>query len=210
MSATTPTTPPPRRGGTHPIFGVFVGGDRLNEQYELASPFSYASTSQVRSVRSLSIAETALHTQRADNSSLKFNGKLEVTNENQSSLTELNMEEFLRSVGETVERFGLQSFFYLKDASKKMKYLPEEPHSFTLEQVLTEHTSRLVEPIALDDASGSETAESKLARFKCYDIYEQCDLALSRLAIEALTHPDLRAQVVVQYGEEPDFNRLPG
>ena len=209
-SSTPPAQPLPRRGGKHPIFGIYVGGDQLTEEYKLASTFSYTSTSQIRSERSLNVAENALHTQRADTTTLKFNGKLELSSENQSTLTELSMEGYLRAVGEMVERFGLQTFFYIMDFLKKMKYLPEEPHSFTLEEVLTEHKSRLVEPDEVLDSSNNETDASKFARFKCYDIYELCDLALSRLAIESLTHPDLRAQVVVQYGKESNFKRLPG
>ena len=120
-SSTTSTTVTllPRRGGKHPIFGIYVGGDRLTETYELASSFSYSGTSQIRSERSLNVAETSLHTQRANATTPKFNGKLEVSSDNQSTLTELSMEGYLHAVEEIVERFGLQTFFYLMDSSKK-------------------------------------------------------------------------------------------
>lgn len=197
----------PRRGGKHPIFGIYVGGDRLTEEYKLASAFSYSSTSQIRSEKSLNVAEIVLHAQRSSTTTLKFNGKLEATSENQSTL---NMEGYLRAVEEMVERFGLQTFFYIMDSLKKMKYLPKESHSFTLEEVQAGHEGRMVEPSPALDSSNNETDVSKLARFRCYDIYEMCDIALSRLTIEGLTHPDLRAQVVVQYDEQMNFKRLPG
>ena len=96
LPSSTPSVQPlPRRGGKHPIFGIYVGGDQLTEEYKLASTFSYTSTSQIRSERSLNVAENALHTQRADTTTLKFNGKLEVSSESQSTLTELSMEGYL-------------------------------------------------------------------------------------------------------------------
>ena len=49
-----------------------------------------------------------------------------------ASLTELNLEGFLRAVGGIVERFGLETFFYMTDLTGDMKYLPEDPHTFTL------------------------------------------------------------------------------
>ena len=101
------------------------------------------------------------------------------TTTNTASLSELTLESFLRAVGNTVERFGLETFFYLPDSSGKMLYLPEEPHTFTLEAVLTEHKSRLTEPAAVLDKSNVETPESITARFKAYDAYESCDISLS-------------------------------
>ena len=82
-------------GGTHPIFGVYAGGDSLTSEYKLSSPNSYSITSQIRSKRSLDIAETSLHALVASTTSLKFNGKLDVTEGDPSTLSELNMESFL-------------------------------------------------------------------------------------------------------------------
>ena len=91
---------------------------------------------------------------------------------NTASLSEMNLESFLQEVGDTVERFGLETFFYLLDSSGEMLYLPEDPHTFTLATVLTEHESRLVEPSPVLDTSGAETPVSITARFKTYDVYE--------------------------------------
>jgi len=102
------------------------------------------------------------------------------------------------------------SFFYLPYSTGVMRYLPEEPHIFSLAEVQAEHASRLTEPEKVLDFAGDKTTDSLLARFKCYDVYEQYDFSLSRLAIEALKHPDLRAQVLVQYGTENLLKCPPG
>ena len=203
---------PVKRGGKHPIFGTYVGGAALDSAYKLTTKFSYSSTSQLRTEKSLNVAETSLHSQKGSTTLLKFNGKLDVTEENTASLTELNLEGFLRSVGEVVERFGLETFFYLPDSAGIMKYLPEDPHTFTLALVLTEHESRCSEPAPIMGGvdNNTETPASIIDRFKCYDDYEMCDWSLSRLAIEALVHPDLRAEVVVQFNHTDSFKKLPG
>ena len=187
-----------KRGGTHPIFGIYVGGSSLDKDYSLTNRNGYSGTSQLRSKKSLNLAENSLYTQRDDTTSLKFNGKMDVAS-NTVSLSELNLESFLRAVGDTAERFGLETFFYLPSSSSEMIYLPEDPHTFTLAAVLTEHKSRLVEPSPVLDLSSVETPASVVARFKAYDVYESCDIYISRLAIEALVHPELRAEIVVQY-----------
>ena len=68
-----------KRWGTHPIFGIYVEGTPLAAEHTLNAPHSYSSTSKIRSERSLNVAETSLHLQRINIMSLKFNGKMEVT-----------------------------------------------------------------------------------------------------------------------------------
>jgi len=129
-----------------------------------------------------------------------------VTEGDPSTLSEFNMEEFLRLVADIVEQFGLEMFFNLPDSDKVMRYLPEEPHK----SVLAEHQSRVIEPAAACDDKRDDTPASVAARFKCYDSYELCDFSLSRLTIETLVHPDLRATVVVQHNQMPSFKKLLG
>jgi len=64
--------------------------------------------SQLRSEKGLHVADTSLHFQRSNITSLKFNGKLDVTRDKTTTLTELNMGAFLRSVSNIAERFGLE------------------------------------------------------------------------------------------------------
>ena len=90
------------------------------------------------------------------------------------------------------------------------KYLPEEPHNFTLSSVLAERKPRLIERVVINYSAGDETPESALAWFRCYDQYELCNFSLSCLAIKTLVHPDLRYEVVVQHNHEPLFKKIPG
>ena len=108
-----------------------------------------------------------------------------------------------------VERFDMQSYFYLPDSSGVIRYLPVEPRIFSLNQVQAEHTSRLSKPAAITNTAEDEISNSLLDRFKYYDLYEQWNFSLSRLAIEVFTHLDLHAQVVFQYGSGKSFKRLP-
>ena len=109
-----------------------------------------------------------------------------------------------------VERFGLETFFYLPDSNGTMKYLPEDPYTFTLSTNPPEHESRISKPTPILDTSNVKTPESIIAQFKCYNAYEQCDWSLSRLAIETLVHHDLQAEVVVQFSHTSSFKKLPG
>ena len=128
------------------------------------------------------MAETSLHAQKGNTTSLKFNGKLDVTEENTASLTELNIEGFLRGVGDVVKLFGLETFFYLPDSGGIMKYLPEDPHTFTLASVLAEHESRIREPTPILEEDGKTgTPTSIISRFKFYDDYEMCSYNTGKL-----------------------------
>ena len=70
------------------------------------------------------MAESALHSQQKNTTSLKFNGKVDVTKYNNVSLSEFNMELFLRAIRDIVECFGFKTFFYVMDSDRIMKYLP--------------------------------------------------------------------------------------
>ena len=125
-------------------------------------------------------------------------------------MTELNLKGFLRVVGGMVDRFDTETFFYLAYSTGTMKYLPEDPYTLTFASVLAEHESRITAPSVVIDALENETPESIVTQFKCYDEYEYCDWSLSRLTIEALVHPGLRADVVVQFNHTASFKKLPG
>ena len=75
-----------------------------------------------------------------------------------------------------------------------MKYLLDNPHDFTFEQVNQDYEDRLDEPDKIE-VSGTETAASIKARFIAYDEYKQFDRSLSRLAVESLMSPDFREQI---------------
>ena len=60
------------------------------------------------------------------------------------------------------------------------------------------------------DDKGVETAESVKACFRAYDSYELYDMALSRLAIEALLTARLRDEIRTRYSHISEFEDLPG
>ena len=90
-STSSTTTITPRRGGTHPIFGIYAGGGELGDTYKLKGGNSYSCTSQLRNEKQLNVAETSLYAQRNDTTTLKFNGKMDVHTANTASLSELNL-----------------------------------------------------------------------------------------------------------------------
>ena len=97
MNNDFPTFDPdiPRRGGDD-IHGVYMGGAPLDIRYISTRAKSYRATSQLRTIKSSSLNETALNKQLRDTSFLKFDGKLEV--DNADAITQLNKEEFLEAV----------------------------------------------------------------------------------------------------------------
>ena len=83
-----------KRGGKHPVLGNYLGGSDLNGKYCLTKTNSYKFTSQLRSVKQLSANETKLREEQNSISTMKFDGKLELTNS--SSLTEMDKEQFFQ------------------------------------------------------------------------------------------------------------------
>ena len=64
----------PKRGGDHPIFSLYGGGDALTSGYKLAYPYTYSSTSQLQSENGLQVADISLHSQSNNTTSLNCNG----------------------------------------------------------------------------------------------------------------------------------------
>ena len=197
-----------KRGGTHPVLGTYLGVSDLDNEYRLMKKNSYKFTSQLRTVKQLSANETKLREERNSISTMKFDGKLELSDSSRS--TEIDKEQFFQSVQENINFYGLQTFFFLPDTSNQMRNLVKNTHLFTMQDVSKEHNSRLVEPTVVNDSSGSETAASVLARHRVYDEFELYDMALSRLAIEALLTVRLREEVRTRFSHVLDFEDLPG
>ena len=208
MMTPTTTTTTPRRGGNNTTFGTFVGGSVLNNEYKLTKTNNFKSSSQLRTSKTLSTLENTLNATLLDSSSLKFNGRLDTT----STTTEINKEQFIVAVRRMVKKFGFQSLFSIPSQDGlKMMTLEDDPHSFSLDQVLNEFNSRNIEePPLVVNTNGIESAESIIQRFKCYDDYEAYDLNLSRLVIETLVHPVLRETIATRYDHLDDFLDLPG
>ena len=219
MSNPTPTTTPvpPRRGGVHYGYGEFLGGSALTIDYKLAGPdnMNYRSINQTRSIKVVTAFEGAINKRRDEVTNLKFNGKLDTNAA--SSTTELNKTSFEYELTRLIANLGLQTFFYAPDSEKKnMVYIPDHSHKLTVQEVINEHISRMVEPpkdFELDtngNPTATETKESEKARFRCYDQYELTDIQLSRAVVDCLITPALRLQVMTRYRHDPEFDNYPG
>ena len=148
-----------------------------------------------------------------DTSIVKFNGQIEMSKTSSANglHMETSKEEFISEVQDMVQHYRLQSFFYLSGSGNMMKNLPEEPHSFALDGVLSEHKLRdKEEPAKNLDPQLDEFPSSVINGFKCYDEFEINDFNLSRLVIESLISADLRQKVKTRFNHFKDFSYLPG
>ena len=92
-----------------------------------------------------------------------------------------------------------------------MKSLVDEPHSFILAEVIAEYELCMVyQPSPIKDKVGDEHPSSSISRFKCYDEYELCVLALSRLPFEVLISSTLRDKIQVRFRHHSQFDDFPG
>ena len=118
------------KGRIH-ISGAYQGGSSLTNEYTFTEKNSHRSTAQLISLKFLAQCETALHKTRGDIIVLAFYGKLEV-NLGEIVPTELDQEQLMIAVRETVLIYGLRSFFYILGTDNIMNNLVKEPHSFEL------------------------------------------------------------------------------
>ena len=119
----------------------------------------YRATTQLHTVKSSSLNESALRKEMKDTTILKFDGNLEV--DDAAAVNHFNQEEFLDVVNNATKCYGLQSFFHTPNSNDDTTYIVDEPHTFNVNIVLNEHLSRLIEPdsvIATDACSYHDTA----------------------------------------------------
>ena len=90
--------PPPRRGGEHPTYGVFIGGSELHDEYKLVGTRHYQYTSQRRSAKVINSIKQALRKAIDLKEVSKFNGGLETTPSTKD--TELDKEGFVKQLSE--------------------------------------------------------------------------------------------------------------
>ena len=202
--------PVPKRGGDQPGFGMYVGGSPLSLAYTSTLDRGFKAAGQLRTSRTIPRIEAHLQSNLNDATQRTFNGKLETSSDVTS--TDMNKEQFVLAVRNLVTKYGFQSFFYLpNEAGNDMVYLLDDPHAFSIDQIIAEFNLRSADPPPpVVDAQGDETDDSIAARFPFYDDYEHFDIGLSRLAVESLVHPVLRSTVVTRYDHYDNFESLPG
>ena len=202
------TTNPPRRGGIHPIYGIFLGGSKLDDTYRLTGTRHNRFTGQRRGPKVINSIEQALLKTIDSTDACKFNGNLEKTESAQP--TEIDKETFIKQLQKKVRLHGQQSFYSIMYQTEVIT-LFDNYHKFTVEEVIDQHEYRCDEPQpVLDTNTNLETEESKQLRFESYDEYEFDDFGLSRLVVESLLTPALLERILTRFGNDPDFETYPG
>ena len=142
MSATGTSLNSPLRGGIHPIYGLYMGGSKLTDDYTLKSKSPYTCTMQIRNPKQPSYSEQTLIKRCSDTTSIKFNGSIEI---NISCITEYNKEEFITKLNEQVGYYELNSLFSMPDRTGTMHSLIDtNTHLFSLNSVVTDKSTRMV------------------------------------------------------------------
>ncbi len=93
----------PKRGGIHSVYGLYIGGSALDQEYKSTTAkgrSSYAFASHSRNVKTISSIERELVSARDSSTTLKFDGKLEAV---VASATEIGKERFLTLLERRVE-----------------------------------------------------------------------------------------------------------
>ena len=99
----------PIRGGLHPIYGLFMGGSELNDDYTLKTNTPYKFTTQLRNSKQSSSSEQMLMKRRSDATAITFKGNLEVS---ETCITEYDKENFITALKEQVAFYELHSLFF--------------------------------------------------------------------------------------------------
>jgi hypothetical protein len=186
-----PAPIPPKRGGIHPMYGVYIGGCPLGDDYLPKKTLSYHFSSQRRHVKTISTIESNLIKARDSTITLKFNGQLEAV---VGSATEVGKEKFLVMLKRKIEEHGQETFYHIQSDAKVMDLI-EHIHNFTVEQVTEEFNRRLAA-----DASTNEA----------YDSYELDEITMSRTLVESLVTPEFYEKIFIRYGHQDNFNEVPG
>jgi hypothetical protein len=160
----------PKRGGIHSVYGLYIGGAPLNQNYKLTSTgrSTYSFASQRRNVKTISSIERELVSARDSTTTLKFDGKLEAVT---ASATEIGKERFLTLLERRVEEHGQETFYYMKDIHGIVVNLFDHVHNITLDATVLEYYERRSDFENVTDES--------------YDSYEEDEIMLSRLVVES-------------------------
>jgi hypothetical protein len=82
----------PRRGGIHPTHGIYLGGGKVSDTWTMPDA-RYRFSTQRRDEKYIAKTERNLTEARDSTSSLKFNGKLELSG---GTVAELDKDRFVR------------------------------------------------------------------------------------------------------------------
>jgi hypothetical protein len=184
----------PKRGGIDSVYGLYLGGSALNNQYEpkVASRLTYRHTSQCRNVSIIASIEQQLRGARDSVTTLKFDGRLESLS---GSVTELGKDRFLTLLARRVEEHGQETFYYAKNSYDEVVNIITHAHNFSLDMIVTEFENR---------------SNPENSNYEAFDEHELRDIALSRLVVESLLASTFYEKIAIRHGHCDDFKLLPG
>jgi hypothetical protein len=130
----------PKRGGTHPIYGVFLEGGSVGAGWTMDDDH-YHSSSQRRDEKSVRKVERGLTDARDKTTTLKFNGTLDLYG-TEGSERELDKDQFVRTIEQLTREHG-QQVFYAIEKYGTIHNLLRSPHLFTVEEASASHMMRL-------------------------------------------------------------------
>jgi hypothetical protein len=173
----------PKRGGTHPIYGVFLGGGSVGPKWDMDDA-RYRFSSQ----KSVGKVERGLTDARDKTTTLKFNGTLELDG-TEVSERELDKDKFVRTIEQLTREHG-QQVFYAIEKDGTVHNLLRSHHLFTNEEVIVSHMMRL-------DSNSTDASK--------YDSFEKDDIDTTRLAVESRLTEKIRDAIRTRYDHDPAF-----
>ena len=188
------TVTAPKRGGIHSTYGKFIGGSKLNNNYEIIEGDNslYRFSTQRRHEKTITSIERVLREARDNTSAIKFNGTLEPTTGN---VNKIGKERFFALLKKRVTEYGQQTFYWLRDSDGKVVDLFEHSHRFKLETKIAEHVRC--------------TSKTNLTH-EAYDEVERDEVELSRMVVEYLLTETFMEKMDIRFGHGEGFKRLPG
>jgi hypothetical protein len=129
-----------KRGGTHPIYGVFLGGGSVEAGWDMSTA-RYRFSSQRHDEKIVGKVERGLTDARDKTTTLNFNGTLEFDG-TEGSERELDKDQFVCTIEQLTLEHG-QKVFYAIEKDCTIHDLLRLPHLFTVEDVIDSHMMHL-------------------------------------------------------------------
>jgi hypothetical protein len=182
----------PKRGGTHPIYGVFLGGGLVEAGWNLSTA-RYRFSTQRRNEKSVAKVERGLTDAHDKMTTHKLNGTLELDGK-EGSERDLDKYQFVRTIEQLTQEHG-QQVFYAIEKDGTIHDMLRSPHLFTVEYVIDSHMMRL-------DSNSTEAST--------YDEFERDDINMKRLAVESRLTEKIKDVIRTRYDHDPAFYYYPG
>jgi hypothetical protein len=160
---------PPIWGGIHLIYGLYIGGSLLNDNYlpMCQEGLTYQSNMQHCDVNLIASIEGAIISTRNSTTRLKFDRHLEPNIH--LSATKKGKDRFITLLAWKVEDLGQETFYHVKNDAGNVVDIFEHSHNFTIDTIVQEFEERkmLSHPGAFND-------------------YELDKIVMSQLVVESL------------------------